>query len=156
MRDVMEQYGKAVLCALVAVFLFAILFTSLKAGEDKGLIAVLGTKAESPGVDYSLYKDGEKSALVMERGRPEICFAGGELMTGCEYSAGELFAAKDAEGNPAEIKIIKILDKTGQEIEVAGGNLQFESQGSYRILVKAIDSYCAVTENEFLVPVRRR
>ena len=69
MRDVMEQYGKAVLCALVAVFLFAILFTSLKAGEDKGLIAVLGTKAESPGVDYSLYKDGEKSVLVMEMPR---------------------------------------------------------------------------------------
>ncbi|MCM1257530.1 MAG: hypothetical protein NC307_06715 [Roseburia sp.] len=156
MRDVMEQYGKAILGALVASLLFSIVFAGLKVGETKGLPAILGAETKSQGVDYATYKDAEQSAFVMEKERPKIRLMGTEIWTESDYVPEDLFAAEDAEGNPAKISILEIADKTGQEMEAAGDSVMFESQGVYRVLVRAIDSYCGVTENEFLVPVRRR
>lgn len=156
MKEVMEQYGKAVLCALVAVTLLAIVFGGLQAGEAKGLPAVLKAGADIQGVDYSNYKDGEQSAFVMEKERPRVQFDGAKLWTDCGYKTEDLFSAKDAEGNPAEVRILKIFDKDGQELTVTEGNIQFGSQGVYRILVKAVDGWCGTVEKEFLVPVRRR
>lgn len=58
--------------------------------------------------------------------------------------------------NAVKIKILNVTDSTGQEVEETDGRMKFERQGVYRILVKAIDSDCGITENEFFVPVRRR
>ena len=156
MKEVMGQYGKAVSSALLALLLFSILFTGIEFGEEKGLTAILGERYKIRGVDYSSYKDGKQSEIAMERKLPEIRFVGEGVTAGKEYVLEDLFQAEDEKGNPAKVHMIKALDMAGRELEITGRGITFSRQGVYRILVKAIDSYCAEAQHEFLVPVGRR
>ena len=74
MREAAEQYGKSIGSALAVLLVCYILFAGIKSGDAVGLSAILGDRFEISGVDYSVYKDGEQSGIVLERKPPEIRF----------------------------------------------------------------------------------
>lgn len=149
MKEVMEQYGKAVITAFVASVLVFMLFSGIR------IFHVLGERAQIPGTDYSGFRDGENTAIVMEQKPPLVWFLEKDIFVGEEYSPDDLFGTRDAKGNTAEIEILNILDKNGQEVDFAQG-IKFLRQGSYRVLVKAADRDCCVSRQEFFIPVKRR
>lgn len=155
MKELMEEYGRAVIAVVVAVIMFFIIFSGIKEGEAKGLTAVLAGKTLSESQDFSAYQDTGNSQVFMERKRPFIRFFMADVKTGQVYAPEDLFEAEDMEGNPAKLKILKIMDGKMQETEVTDNKMLFVRQGIYQVWVRAIDSYCCTTEHVFLVPVKR-
>ena len=121
MREAAEQYGKSIGSALAVLLVCYILFAGIKSGDAVGLSAILGDRFEISGVDYSVYKDGEQSGIVLERKPPEIRFLENEISVGKPYAPEDLFVAEDEEGKPAEIRIIKAFDQAGMELETVNG-----------------------------------
>ena len=156
MREAAEQYGKSIGSALAVLLVCYILFAGIKSGDAVGLSAILGDRFEISGVDYSVYKDGEQSGIVLERKQPEIRFLENEISVGKPYAPEDWFVAEDEEGKPAEIRIIKAFDQAGMELETVNGAVTFVTQGNYRLFVKVSDNYCVGAEHEFLIPVKRR
>ncbi len=155
MKEIMQEYGRAVISVAVAVVLLLLIFGNVKAGEAKGLPAILAGEAVPEGRNFSACLDTDSSGAYMERERPGIDFFMWDVKTGLEYAPEELFAAEDANGNSAKVEVMEILDENTQEVEATGGKMMFAKQGIYQVRVKAIDSYNCVTENVFFVPVKR-
>lgn len=149
MKEVMEQYGKGIISAFLALVLISMVFLGLR------LFPVLGERVQIPGKDYSGYIDGKNTALVMEQEPPQVWLLEKDIFVGEIYNPEELFETRDAKGNAAEIEILNIFDKNGEEVDFAQG-IKFLRQGAYRILVKAADQDCCVSRQEFLLPVKRR
>lgn len=155
MKDMIREYGKMMISAAAASLLFLILF-GVKGGETGSLLEGLGAKAVIESGNFSAYQDTAKSVATMEHQRPLIWLELPEPKTGAAYSADQLFTAKDAEGNPAKLQMVKVTDSRKEEVELVEDKVIFVRQGIYEVRVKAIDMQCGVTENVFFVPVKRR
>lgn len=156
MKEAVREYGASILSVVIALFLFFMIFEKIEAGGGKGLIDILRTQSDVPQKEFIQYQDAQETLKAMETERPVITYQNITLPAGKDVLVTDLFVAEDADGNPAEIEVMKAVDSDGTEVEVQGERIRFHRQGISRIWVKAKDRYCGVTENMFYIPVTNR
>lgn len=153
MRHVMQEYGTAILSATVALILFAFIYGGSRTEGEGSLFARMGEWPRDSQKEYSEYLDASETKRAMERERPSLSYKNLTVSAGEKLQMKDYFEAEDAEGNPADIEIIRAEGPSGEEISVEDGIIQFGEQGIYRIWVKATDSYCGVTQRTLYIPV---
>lgn len=155
MREIMQEYGRAVITACTVIVLFILIFGLIAVDGKVGFTEILKEKSVLPAREFGRYADAKETLQVMERLRPVVKFQEIEIQAGTKWKAEDLFVAEDAEQNPARVEILKVEGPGQKELEVVDNSVEFLKQGTYRIWIQAIDTYCGVTEKVFFVPVRR-
>ncbi len=153
MKEIMHEYGSAVITVSVALLLFFLLFGKLTVEGNVGVVQILKSRTVLSQKDYQQYKDSKETILAIERKQPEITCRNVKILAGSSRKAEELFLGTDVDGNEAELAIIKAECPDKREAEVTDNKIKFKQQGIYRIWVKATDTSCKVTRKVFAVPV---
>lgn len=156
MREVFREYGGTVIAVFVLLLLFFLVFGKLEWKGNTGFLHILGQGTGIEGKNFAEYQDSQNTVQVMEQKRPVINYADIQIQTGDVLHKDTLFMATDADGNPAETKIFKVLNPVGSEVAQTGGYIKFELQGIYQFWVRATDRNCGVTEQVYEIPVRHR
>lgn len=153
MKEIMHEYGSAIITVAIALLLFFMLFGTLTVEEDVGVVQILNAQTDLPQKDYIQYADAKETTLAMERELPMLIFRNEKISAGSSRRAEELFQGTDAEGNEAKLEILKAECPDGSKAEVTDNTIEFLQQGIYRIWVIATDTSCKVTQKVFEIPV---
>lgn len=146
MKVVFKEYGVSVITVVVALLLIFHVFTNLSWNVlDKGL--------QMRKENFAEYEDSRKIVQVMERKRPVIRCRDISVKVGSTWHVSDLLEARDIDGNLAEIEVLKIIDSTGNTVNVTDNYIFFAKKGIYQILVRAKDDYCRETGRSFCLPV---
>lgn len=153
MKEILQEYGKTVLTAAGTLLLLIMLFQGLHIGENLGFFAIIKAKSRLPEKEYETYQDAKEIAQFIERKRPVITWRNVKVKLGSEAEAEDLFMAEDAEGNAAEIRVIKVEAPDKTEVFTEHNKIKFTKTGVYEIWVKATDDSCVVSQKLFYIPV---
>lgn len=145
MKEIMREYGRAIIAAIVALCML---------GFVKHQLENLASKAVFPSNLYENYADAGETAQAMERKRPEICCKDVEITVGSEWRGRDLFEVQGVNGAVVTMHITKAESPKHTEIEVKEDKIRFVQQGIYRIWVRATDEYSGMIQKMFSVPVR--
>lgn len=153
MKEIMHEYGSAIITVCAVLLLFLMLFGKLAMNQSTGVVQILNAQTVLPWKDYSQYADMKETSLAIERKPPVITCQNVKVLAGSSRDAEELFLGTDMDGNEAKLTILKVECPDKSEADVADNKIKFLQQGVYRIWVKATDTSCKVTQNVFEIPV---
>lgn len=148
MKEVIGEYGKAILSAVVTLLLFGILFGKLRFHE-KNYITVKPTV-------YEAYKDAKETKETMQKEKPSIEPIKSRLYVGDVKKPEELFFGKDADGNFLPAELLEIEGPNHAEVDITKEGVVFLEPGIYHLLIQVTDKNSIVTRKVFSVPVGHR
>lgn len=93
---------------------------------------------------------------AMERKRPDISWNGRIPKAGSLFFVEDYFQAVDADGSPAQMKLLYAENAQGEELEITDGRVTLREQGNYCFRVQASDSASCETVLVFRIPAGRR
>lgn len=145
MKEILHEYGKMMLTAASVLLILTLLFQGLHIGEK--------AKSRLPEKEYAPYQDAAEVSRIMGRKPPVITWKGVKVSLGSETAAENLFMAKDADGNAAGIRVIKVETPDKREAVSQNNKIKFTKPGVYGIWVRATDKSCVVSQKLFYIPV---
>lgn len=155
MRKWMEEYAELLLTGVAGSLLITLFIMS-------GILVVIGSRGKLKENSYEQYRDFNAFTELCQQKKPEIlCRTDRQWYAGEAIPVEEAFEGKDGRGNPVEIKIVSIADKTGKSYmnvyEGKTNKVIFPKAGIYVFELKAQDEQklSAVRQIEFPVDNRK-
>ncbi len=160
MREVIRQYGGAMLAVTAAIAILMLLFVQIGGGDGvTGVWHIIGARAQqSTGeMEQSISQEMEE---LYNRSGPKCQVRQESLWYAkVSYALEELVAATDQEGNPAEIFIEQAVNPAGEDIlsQVQDNQgLTFPQKGVYRLLVRGRDTQGRVSRSWVYINMNQR
>lgn len=158
MKLVMEEYGKLILSAVVAVSIVTFLFFHFSDEEkNKDFLSVLGARITMTNTNYHEYidfKDSYRKESV--KSAPTLTFSCDRLIVGTHVLSNYI-KATDCDGNNLVIQISSIKSPDGTEIvetyNQSTSELNMTMHGIYIVTVSTVDENNRSTRGEICIPV---
>lgn len=157
MKEIIEQYGKTLLTALIIVLLLALVFVKLEDDDgNKGILKIIGAHIGEEVEDYHAYTDYDVYEAEAQKKPPEIKYLGSSISVG-EYLLQDYISAVSYTGGVLPIKVVSVVDKNGNEISVGDDTrVYFDKAGIYTVTVSAVDDILKRTICTIKIPVNER
>lgn len=160
MKEIMREYGGAIISATAAVLLFTLIFVNVKFKNQIGLFHVIrDTVSETDGEKDKNIKSLAVSESRIKSGTPDVR-AGDDLEADKNYRPEDLI--RSADGTDINVRILKVSDMNGRDItdEVilkADGesNCRFSDEGIYRIRFYVEDNDLRSGTEELYIGVKQ-
>lgn len=166
MLILMKQHGRTIVCCVIAVLALGMAF-GIRVDGYQGFIQIAYGKAMGDMTRDAAGDAGMEAVnAIAARRKPDISYVYQKTLPKTTVNLDAMFSAKDADGNPVDVKITDILDasgksllyqtdldrKKGKAIEDTAG-FQFPAVGVYRINVKAVDWEKKAAFEQYQIPV---
>lgn len=155
MKQIAKMYGSAMLYGLCLIMVLVMVFQSVNAQGNNGMLVQIGQIINVP---WEQDDAGGFKAYAAESSEkfPEIvCRVSGALATGT-YDVNEVVAASDGAGNALECRVKSIrYPKQEEFIESRDLQLIFDKPGVYELKVSVKDSENRETVRCVAVPVNK-
>lgn len=155
MKQIAKMYGSAMLYGLCLIMVLVMVFQSVNAQGNDGMLVQIGQIINVP---WEQDDAGGFAAYAAESSEefPEIvCRVSGALATGT-YDVNEVVAASDGAGNALECRVKSIrYPKQEEFIESRDLQLIFDKPGVYELKVSVKDSENRETVRYVAVPVNK-
>lgn len=167
MLSVVKQYGRTILCCVIAALIFGMVF-HIRSEEKTGLIQIAYGRAakDMRTIDILEYRDTDAWRAAAVRTKPEILFCYTKTLPGTAVNVDAMFSAKDADGREAVVMVTDILDASGMSIlyateadktenrrMFATEQFCFPSPGFYTLCVRAVDTENKTACAQYQFPV---
>ncbi|MCR4782704.1 MAG: hypothetical protein K5851_08190 [Lachnospiraceae bacterium] len=129
MKEVIEQYGKIVICAVTTILVFGLLFF------ENSSVNVKKSMKESADKTVDSRLDEKKSDVSTKKGKPSVQSMEG-LVCNKDYKAKELIRG---EGITVS-KIINVMNEKDENIPSSESEIRFQKAGIYRASIYVEDS----------------
>ncbi len=138
MKKIFEAMSGMILPAVAFAAIAAILTGS-------AMLSKMGQRMDTKAENFLNYADTSAVAGVCERKAPEIIYTGKKVWSAGEpILIGDVFLAKDAEGNHVPVEVEDITNKDGhsamENYQEAGNKAVFQDRGVYTFHVSALDN----------------
>jgi hypothetical protein len=156
MREIIHQYGEALLDAVVFIAMITLLFINITDDHgNKGIVDIVAANIPNESPEYCDYSDFDIYAKESGSEKPCIIYNAGAFNIGSFDPAG-CFEAYDSEGKTAGIKVLSVRECGGDFLMPdEDGKFDITEEGIYTVRVSAIDSKGRKSIYEADIPMNR-
>lgn len=155
MKQIAKMYGSAMLYGLCLIMVLVMVFQSVNAQGNDGMLVQIGQIINVPWEQDDAGGFVAYAAESSEKFPDIVCRISGALTTGT-YDVNEVVAASDGAGNALECRVGSIrYPKQEEFIESRDLQLIFDKPGVYELKVSVKDSENRETVRYVAVPVNK-
>ncbi len=156
MEQIIKNYGRFLLDAVVFIALFGLFFSQITDGEgNRGIRSIIGARIETEAINsaectaFGTYQsESARQAPVI------VVYANNNIRAG-DVCLTDYIEASDDTGTELAVKVLGVWDAFGAELACSGNTVCFPDAGTYRVRVTAVDQSNRRTTSEIEIPVNK-
>lgn len=157
MKEVIKEYGEALLEAAVVGLLMVFLLIQITDGDgNSGVFCIVGAQMDNAEIYEGEYTDFDVYETDARRKAPVITYSGSNRIGIGECQLDAYLTAVGEGGSVYPVKVISIVNETGDSLAVSeDSRVVFHTSGIYFATVRAVDDIGKETVSVIRIPVNK-
>lgn len=157
MEQIIKNYGRFVLDAVVVALLMVLLFSQITDAEgNRGILNMIGAGIDTGSINYADYTDFNTYVAESSKPAPVITYNGSNSIHAGVARLSDYIKAADRTGAEIAVRVVTLTDQAGTELPCdADTEANFPEAGIYTVRVTAVDDINKRTTSDIRIPVNK-